>query len=47
MPTPFPGMDPYYDLAIDYSQPADPPLEDDDALWAAQVIGQREGERSQ
>lgn len=36
-----------YDLAIDYSRPADPPLEEDDAEWAAQVIGQRGGESRQ
>ena len=27
-----------YDLAIDYSQPADPPLHDDDAAWARQLL---------
>ena len=28
-----------YDLAIDYSQPPEPPLSDEDAAWAAQVVG--------
>lgn len=29
-----------YDLAIDYSEPADPPLMAEDALWAAQLLAQ-------
>lgn len=28
-----------YDLAIDYSQPPEPPLSDEDAAWVAQVAG--------
>jgi hypothetical protein len=27
-----------YDLAIDYSQPPVPPLHDDDAAWARQLL---------
>lgn len=33
-----------YDLAIDYSRPAEPPLTVDDATWAASLTGQRAGE---
>jgi hypothetical protein len=29
-----------YDLAIDYSRPAVPPLREEDAVWAAQMIDQ-------
>jgi hypothetical protein len=29
-----------YDLAIDYSRPAVPPLREEDAPWAAQMIDQ-------
>jgi hypothetical protein len=30
-----------YDLAIDYSQPPVPPLHDDDAAWARQLLSVR------
>jgi hypothetical protein len=33
-----------YDLAIDYSQPAEPPLRAEDVEWAAQIAGQVQGE---
>jgi hypothetical protein len=32
-----------YDLAIDYDQPADPPLALEDAQWAAQLLSRRAG----
>jgi len=36
-----------YDLAIDYSQPAEPLLDEADAEWATQIVVQREGENTQ
>lgn len=35
-----------YDLAIDYSQPADPPLDEADAAWAMQLLAQHVQEGS-
>jgi hypothetical protein len=34
-----------YDLAIDYGQPAVPPLREEDAAWAAQFVSQGQGEQ--